>query len=115
MAINEFQADICAFLKELHRGEEAAIHSKDMEELFGITGPTLRWAVNRLRSAGYPICSSDAGYFYAGTQGEINQTVRRLNANMTAMSNARNGLLYASLLYEEPVHVTVRMRTRKEA
>ena len=110
MAINKFQEGLCGFLKDLHRGEDAAIHSCDLEDLFGVTGSQLRYAINRLRSDGHPICSSDAGYFYADKQLEIERTIQRLNANVAAMSRARNGLLYATLLYEEPVKVKIKMR-----
>ena len=110
MAINGFQEAIYEFLRDLHRGEKEAILSCELEKVFGTTGPQIRVAINRLRTNGYPICSSDAGYFYADTQEEINRTIRRLNANVAAMSRARNGLLYATLLYEEPVHVKVHVR-----
>ena len=115
MAINAFQEKLCGFLQDLHRGERDAIHSCDLEDHFNITGPQLRYAINRLRSNGYPICSSDAGYFYANTQEEINSTIRRLNANVSAMSRARNGLLYATLLFEEPVRVKVRLKVGGES
>lgn len=114
MAINKFQAEICEFLKALHRGENDAIHSRELEEWFNISGRELRYAINRLRSDGYPICSSDAGYFYANTQDEIERTIRRLNANVSAMSRARNGRLYATLLFEEPVRVKVRLKVGGE-
>ena len=115
MAINTFQEKLCSFLKDLHRGEKEAIHSYDLAKIYDITGPQLRYAINRLRSDGYPICSSDAGYFYANTQEEINSTIRRLNANVSAMSRARNGLLYATLLFEEPVRVKVRLKVGGES
>ena len=115
MAINAFQEKLCSFLQDLHRGKRDAIHSCDLEKLFDITGPQLRYAINRLRSTGYPICSSDAGYFYANTQEEIESTIRRLNANVSAMSRARNGLLYATLLFEEPVRVKVRLKVGGES
>lgn len=114
MAINKFQEGLCGFLMDLHRGEEAAIHSRDLEEIFHISGSQVRYAINRIRSAGYPICSSDAGYFFANTQGEIERTIQRLNANVSAISRARNGLLYATLLYEEPVRVKVRLKVGGE-
>ena len=115
MAINAFQEKLCSFLQDLHRGERDAIHSCDLEDLYNITGSQLRYAINRLRSTGYPICSSDAGYFYANTQEEIESTIRRLNANVSAMSRARNGLLYATLLFEEPVRVIVRLKVGGES
>ena len=114
MAINKFQAEICEFLKALHRGENDAIHSRELEEWFNISGPELRYAINRLRCDGYPICSSNAGYFYAAKQEEITRTIQRLNSNVIAMSNARNGLQYATMLYEQPVRVKVRLKTGGE-
>jgi hypothetical protein len=38
------------------------------------------------------------GYFYAANQQEINGTVCRLNNLIVKISNARTGLLYASVL-----------------
>lgn len=115
MAINKFQEHLCEYLKDLHRGEREAIHSCELEELFEITGSQLRYAVNQLRSNGYPICSSDFGYYYAANQDDIDHTIRRLNANVAAMSRARNGLLYSTLLFEEPVRVQVRLKIGGES
>lgn len=115
MAINTFQEGLCEYLKDLHRGEREAIHSCELEELFEVTGSQLRYAINRLRSNGYPICSSDFGYYYAASQDDIDHTIRRLNASVAAMSRARNGLLYSTLLFEEPVRVKVRLKVGGES
>jgi hypothetical protein len=53
-----------------------------------------------LRQDGFPICSDETGYYYADNQKEINTTVCRLNELVTKVSNARTGLLFASILGE---------------
>ena len=63
-----------------------------------MTGRTLRRKISRLRQDGYPICSDENGYYYAESQSEINATVCRLNMLVTKISNARTGMLHASLV-----------------
>ena len=52
------------------------------------------------------------GYYYADNQKEINTTVCRLNELVTKVSNARTGLLFASILGEnvQTVEVTIKVR-----
>jgi biotin operon repressor len=87
--------DICICLKEHHKGKANAIHSQDLQRLFSIDGRNLRRKISRLRQEGVPICSDEAGYYYADNQQEINNTVCRLNGMVTGVSNARTGLLFA--------------------
>ena len=56
---------LCAYLKKYHKGQENAASSKELEAAFHVGGTELRRAVNRLRCDSHPICSADAGYFYA--------------------------------------------------
>ena len=58
------------------------------------------------------ICSDETGYYYADNQEEINTTVYRLNELVTKVSNARTGLLFASILGEnaQTVEVTIKVR-----
>ena len=58
------------------------------------------------------ICSDETGYYYADNQKEINTTVYRLNELVTKVSNARTGLLFASILGEnaQTVEVTIKVR-----
>ena len=114
MAINAFQEELCDFLKELHSGEESAIHSRELEKVFAVTGSKLRFAINQLRSQGCPICSSDAGYYFADTQNEIERTIQRLNASISAMSRARDGLLSANLLFKKPVCIRIKLEIRRK-
>lgn len=88
---------ICIYLREHHKGKANAIHSQDLQRLFSIDGRNLRRKISSLRQDGIPICSDEDGYYYADNQQEINKTVRRLNGMVTGVSNARTGLLFASL------------------
>ena len=88
---------ICQYLKKHHTGGERAVYSRELQRLFSIDGRGLRRKINSLRQDGYPICSDERGYYYADSQDEINGTVCRLNQMVTKVSNARTGLLYASI------------------
>ncbi len=103
---------ICEYLKENHTGRKNAVHSLELQRQFSIRESTLRRRINRLRQAGYPICSDKSGYYYAATKKEINDTARRLNALATGISNARTGMLFASV--KEPNPVTVRISIKLE-
>ena len=60
--------------------------------------PALRRAVNRLRCDGHPICSADAGYFYAARRSEVRATVAQLTGRISKIAVAAKGLLQS---YEE--------------
>ena len=88
---------ICQYLKQYHTGGERAVYSRELQRLFSIDRRGLRRKINSLRQEGHPICSDERGYYYADSQEEINGTVCRLNQMVTKVSNARTGLLYASI------------------
>lgn len=94
---------ICKYLQQHHTGEDKAVCSQELQRLFSLDGRSLRRRINRLRQDGIPICSGPAGYYYAANQQEINNTVCRLNRLVTSVSNARTGLLFASLLPTEDI------------
>lgn len=91
---------ICEYLRKNHIGKGNAIHSKELEKLFMLDGRNIRRKISSLRQDGFPICSDESGYYYADNQKEINNTVCRLNELVTKVSNARTGLLFASILGE---------------
>lgn len=103
---------ICEYLRKNHIGKENAIHSKELEKLFLLDGRNIRRKISALRQDGFPICSDETGYYYADNQKEINTTVCRLNELVTKVSNARTGLLFASILGEnvQTVEVTIKVR-----
>lgn len=90
------QKAILENLKQYHTGRERAVHSKDLERLFLIDRRGLQRKISNLRKAGYPICSGGSGYYYAQDQYEINTMVCKLTGCVTALSNARNGMLLAT-------------------
>ena len=99
--------EICEYLREFHRGREKAVFSRELQHIFKLDGRNIRRNIARLRQEGYPICSDENGYFYAGSQTEINNTVGRLNCLVTAVSNARTGLLYATA--NRPVEISIKL------
>ena len=103
---------ICEYLKKNHTGKEKAVYSVELERLFSMDGRTLRRKISSLRQDGYPICSDETGYYYADNQKEINDTVCRLNELVTKISNARTGLLYASILVGDGMTIEVNINLR---
>ena len=89
--------EIHDYLKSNHTGRDRAIYSRELQHLFGLDGRNIRRTISKLRQDGVPICSGDTGYYYAASQDEVNETVKRLNQLVTKVSNARTGLLYAQI------------------
>ena len=86
---------ICEYLRQNHIGKEKAIHSKELEKLFMLDGRNIRRKISALRQDGFP-----------------NHTVCRLNEFVTKVSNARTGLLFASVLgeKEQTIEVTIKVK-----
>ena len=82
-----------AFLRDHHMGEEKAVRSKDLEALFKISERTLRRCIKKLREEEVPICSSNAGYFYARNQEEVKRSAAFLGNMSDSVSNTRMSLL----------------------
>jgi hypothetical protein len=103
---------ICNYLKKHHTGKENAVFSRELERLFSLDGRALRRKISSLRQDGHPICSDGSGYYYAENQKEINATICRLNTLVTRISNARTGMLYASVQSDEPVSVSINIELK---
>ena len=103
---------ICNYLRIYHIGRRNAVHSKELEDMFELDGRNIRRKISALRQDGFPICSDESGYYYADNQEEINNTVGRLNELVTKVSNARTGLLFASVMdtAEPMIEVTIKVR-----
>ena len=86
---------IAEHLKAYHRGEQGVVSSRVLEATFHIRGPDLRRAINRLRGAGIPICSSDQVYYYAETEEELERTIRQLRSRIKKIAHAERGLTRA--------------------
>lgn len=101
---------LCAYLKKYHTGKHNAVYSRELQRLFSLDGRNLRRKISSLRQDGHPICSDENGYYYAESQREINATVCRLNQQITMISNARTGMLYASIMCEEPAELEISIK-----
>ena len=86
------------YLKQNHAGKSNAVYSRELQKIFRIDGRNLRRKINALRQKGIPICSGDTGYYYAQHQQEIDETVCRMDGIVATVSDARTGLLVASIL-----------------
>ena len=107
--------EILNYLKVSHRGEEQAVSSKELEQLFSLEGRSVRRIISALRQEGHPICSSQKGYYYAASHQEINETIARLNEFVTGISNSRTGLLFAKASQNYPtIEITIRVKEERD-
>ena len=81
------------YLKKCHMGEENAVHSRELEALFSLTGRALRRLISELRKEEVPICSGKCGYYYARTQAEIKRCAGTLGDFADGVSSTRMSLL----------------------
>lgn len=79
-------------LKECYTTEDTAISAKDLGDLYNITKRGVRSVVTTLRQEGYPICSSNKGYWYSTNIADIEKTAKRLEAQAVNMVKAVKGL-----------------------
>ena len=86
---------ITEHLKEYHTGERNIVSSRELETAFQIRGPELRTVINTERGKGFPICSTDKGYFYAETEEELQRTIRQLRSRIKKIAHAERGLTKA--------------------
>lgn len=71
-----------------HRGERNAVHSRELERRFGISGRRVREQIRILRMCeGQPVCSSCRGYFYPESTAEIVDTIIRLRVNALSLND----------------------------
>lgn len=80
------------YLKEVCSGRKNIQKSAHIEKALNISGNELRRQVNRLRKKGVPIGSSQEGYFYAVTAGEVYATIRQLQTMSKGLEAAIRGL-----------------------
>ena len=103
---------ICEYLRKHHVGKENAIHSKELEKIFLLDGRSIRRKVSALLQDGVAICSDETGYYYADNQKEINATITRLNELVTKISNARTGMLFASVIECDGLTIQVNINVK---
>ena len=86
---------ITEHLNKYHTGERNIVSSRELETAFQIRGPELRNVINAQRGQGFPICSTDKGYFYAETEEELQRTIRQLQSRIKKIAHAERGLTKA--------------------
>ena len=80
------------YLKSLCKGRKKTVKSTDLARVLHMSQTDLRKCVNRLRRKGVPIASSQDGYFYAVTAGEVYSTIRQLRSMASGLEAAIQGL-----------------------
>ena len=84
---------LSTLLKKYHTGMERSISGRELELALGINRNTIQKQIHKLRMEGVPICSSNAGYFYAETRQELTETASRFNQRIRTMVQTENQLL----------------------
>ena len=97
---------ITEHLKEYHTGERNIVSSRELEVAFQIRGPELRSVINAERGKGFPICSTDKGYFYAETEEELQRTIRQLRSRIKKIAHAERGLTKALEQFSDSGQIT---------
>ena len=97
------ETQLTAYLKGAFKGQRHAIKSVELERSLHMSGTDLRKLINQLRRKSIPICSSQDGYFYAKTAGDIVRTIRKLEMMIQGLQAAVNGLAAALDQFEEPL------------
>lgn len=86
------EEQVLAYLQRECRGRKNRKRSRQIEGALSISGNELRKQIHRLRCKGIPIASSQDGYFYAVTAGEIYATIRQLKSMDRGLQSAIAGL-----------------------
>lgn len=88
LTVNEEQ--FASWLQEYHSGRARSVNAR---QLTNWGNPRdIRFLVHNLRTAGYPICSGQEGYFYAETESEVLECLSLLNSLRKGLEAACNGL-----------------------
>lgn len=90
--MQDLHRDIKDHLKQCYKTEDTAISAGDLGELYNLTKRGVRAVVTILRQEGYPICSSNNGYWYSTNLTDIEKTAKRLEAQAVNMIRAVDGL-----------------------
>jgi HTH domain. len=80
------------YLKMACRGKKNAVTGRTLETRLHIGRNELRKRIHRLRCRGAPVASTQQGYFYAVTAGELYTTVRQLEKLRAGIDAAIRGL-----------------------
>ena len=84
--------DILNYLQLFCSGKKHSKKSRQIEQALRISKTELRRRINRMRQKGIPIASSQDGYYYARTAGEVYATIRQLKTMEAGLQSAISGL-----------------------
>ena len=87
--------DILNYLQLVGSGKKHSKKSRQIEQALRISKTELRRRINRMRQKGIPIASSQDGYYYARTAGEVYGTIRQLKTMEAGLQSAISGLEHA--------------------
>ena len=86
------EVQLLAYLKSSCPGRQYVARGRKLRDILGISESRLHEMVNHLRQEGHPIGSSQNGYFYAETAGEIYVTIQNLKKMQAGLGAAVRGL-----------------------
>ena len=84
--------DILNYLQLFCSWKKRSTKSRQIEQALRISKTELRRRINRMRQKGSPIASSQDGYYYARTAGEVYGTIRQLKTMEAGLQSAISGL-----------------------
>lgn len=88
-------SELLDFFKQSCNGKKNIKKSSQIEHTLHVSKAELRRRINRMRRKGIPIASSQDGYYYAETAGEVYATIRQLQAMVSGLNAAIRGLEHA--------------------
>lgn len=86
------EEQVLTYLKAVCSGRKNSRKSCEIEAALNISRNDLRRHINRLRRKGVPIASSQDGYYFAVTAGEVYSTIRQLRSMTQGLISAIEGL-----------------------
>lgn len=85
-------------------GKANAIHSVELERMTGFNNDTIKTMVQAERNEGKPICSGVAGYYIAGSEKELKETIGTIMAQgLKRLDTARALQRTCDLIYTEQI------------
>lgn len=92
--LSPVEKDFVEFLKEYHTGADNAITDRRIRRTFlvNVNSRRLRRIVHRLRLVGYPIGSSNHGYYYVENEEELKPTIRLMQSRILELQEVVKAL-----------------------
>jgi biotin operon repressor len=72
--------------------KEKPVRGNVLASLLGVSKPSIRIEVNKLRREGVPICSNREGYYYSTKPEDIKETIAHLESRTRNIREAIDGI-----------------------